>query len=81
MAVFVIEHRDGGKWYATWGWVGQPESALRFNAAEDAQSVIDGTGPAREGEVKTIEMREDAKGSPAHGTRTDYNPFGFPTNV
>jgi len=78
MAVFVIEHPDGGKWYTQWGWVPQAEAALRFANHGEAQGTTETVMQARGGVVKAIEMAEDARGNRLHATQTDYNPFGLP---
>lgn len=76
MAVFVIEHADGDKWFAQWGWVPSADAALRFASHAEARDFAAATAPARAGQVKAYEPKEDAAGNRLFGVKTDYDPFG-----
>lgn len=76
MAVFVVEHPEGDKWFAQWGWVPSADAALRFASHGEAQGFVDATPPARVGQVKAYEPKEDAGGNRLFGVKTDYDPFG-----
>lgn len=73
-----IEHKDGDKWLAPWGFIASREKALQFPTEQDAKQYLEDNPQLRvAGHTAVAREAPDITGRFGGSAETRYDPYGL----